>query len=263
MQFWVQHCGIDGFRCDMAHLVPLDFWREARMACESIRPLYWLAECEEVSYHAVFDTSYAWGWMHATEKQALGEQSLSQIREVLHSYTQYPSGASKLFFTTNHDENSWNGTEYEKYGKAAKPWAVFTNTWQGIPLIYSGQESPNTKRLEFFHKDPIEWKDPLQLVSFYSDLLSLRKRNTAIREGETFILPSQNDDKLMAFFRRKDNQVVLVILNVSTADRLQIEVNHNWLNGRFRNLFSGMEFSFSTVEKFELQAGEYIVYEKI
>lgn len=263
MQFWVQHCGIDGFRCDMAHLVPLDFWREARMACESIRPLYWLAECEEVSYHAVFDTSYAWGWMHATEKQARGEQSLSQVREVLHSYTQYPSGASKLFFTTNHDENSWNGTEYEKYGKAAKPWAVFTNTWQGIPLIYSGQESPNTKRLEFFHKDQIDWKDPLQLVSFYSDLLSLRKRNAAIREGETFILPSQNDDKLMAFFRRKDNQVVLVILNVSTADRLQIEVNHNWLKGRFRNLFSAMEFTFATVEKFELQAGEYIVYEKI
>lgn len=263
MQFWVDRCGIDGFRCDMAHLVPLDFWKEARTACELTRPLYWLAECEDPSYHAVFDTTYAWGWMHATEKQARGEQSLSQVREVLHGYTQYPSGASKLYFTSNHDENSWNGTEYEKYGRSAKAWAVFTATWQGIPLIYSGQESPNTKRLQFFHKDLIEWKDPLQLVSFYTDLLSLRKRNAAISEGETFILPSSNDDQLMAFLRKKEDQVVLVILNVSTNDRLHIDVNHSWLNGHFRNLFSGMEFIFKESEKFELQAGEYIVYEKL
>ncbi len=263
MQYWVDSCAIDGFRCDMAHLVPLDFWQEARIATENSRKLFWLAECEDVSYHAVFDVSYAWAWMHATEKVARGEQSLNRVRDVLHTYTQYPPGAGKLFFTSNHDENSWNGTEYEKYGKTAKAWAVFTATWQGIPLIYGGQESPNTKRLEFFHKDLIEWNKPLQLVDFYTALLSLRKRNAAIWEGETFILPSLNDGQLMAFFRKQEEKLVLVILNVSNSDRLTINVNHPWLTGYFRNIFSGMEFRFHTSENFELQSGEYIVYEKI
>ena len=263
MQYWIRECDIDGFRCDMAHLVTLDFWREARAHCDTPKPLFWLAECETVNYHDVFDATYAWNWMHATDDIAKGKSTLSQLREVLHGYSQYPAGAIKLFFTTNHDENSWNGTEYEKYKNAAHAWAVFTCTWQGMPLIYSGQESPNTKRLRFFDKDQIEWKQPLQLLGFYKDLLELRKRNKAISEGETFVLPSQNDGHLMAFLRRKEEEeVVLVLLNVSSQDRLRITVENNWLTGNFRNIFSGLSFSFSGKESFELQSGEYIVYEK-
>ena len=262
MKFWVNECNIDGFRCDMAHLVPLDFWIEARTACDAVKPLFWLAECEVVNYHDAFDASYAWWFMHQTEKQARGEMQLSNVREVLHAYTQYPQGATKLFFTTNHDENSWNGTEYEKYGQAAKAWAVFTCTWQGMPLIYSGQESPNKKRIAFFNKDLIEWNEPLQLKEFYKTLLELRKTNAAITEGETFILPSENDGQLMAYLRRKNGRVVLVLLNLSNQDRLGITVENPWLTGDFKNIFSGLSFSFTEKENFELQAGEYLVYEK-
>jgi glycosidase len=262
MQYWIKECNIDGFRCDMAHLVPLDFWKDARIQCDSMKPLFWLAECEVVSYHNVFDTSYSWWWMHVTEDYAKEKDTLQTVRNVLHAYSQYPEGAIKLFFTNNHDENSWNGTEYEKYNGAAKAWAVFTCTWQGMPLIYSGQESPNTKRLQFFDKDLIEWNDPLQLQDFYQTLLQLRKRNRAVTEGETFNLPSENDNALMAFLRKKDEQTVLVLLNVSSQDRLHITVEHNWLNGNFTNIFSGLHFSFNGKETFELQAGEYVVYEK-
>jgi glycosidase len=262
MQYWIREADIDGFRCDMAHLVTLDFWKEARIQCDAVKPLFWLAECETVNYHDVFDATYAWWWMHQTGDVAKGISTLSKVREVLHAYTQYPAGAIKLFFTTNHDENSWNGTEYEKYKNAAPAWAVFTCTWQGMPLIYSGQESPNTKRLRFFDKDPIEWKHPLQMQDFYTGLLRLRKRNKAITEGETFILPSQYDGQLMAFLRKKEEQVVLVLLNISTQDRLHITIENNWLTGNFFNIFSGLHFSFSGNETFELQAGEFMVYEK-
>jgi glycosidase len=262
MRYWIREFGIDGFRCDMAHLVPLDFWVEARTQCDQLRSLFWLAECEVVNYHDAFDTSYAWSWMHVTEKYAKGEVSLSEVREVLHAYTQYPAGSCKLFFTTNHDENSWNGTEYEKYANAAKAWAVFTCTWQGMPIIYSGQESPNTKRLEFFHKDLIEWNEPLQLADFYQTLLQLRKTNAAISDGETFILPSEYDGQLMGFLRRKEDKVVLVLLNLSNQDRLKITVENNWLTGSFTNIFSGLSFTFASKESFELQAGEFVVYEK-
>ncbi len=263
MKLWVTECKIDGFRCDMAHLVPLDFWIEARRQCDALKPLFWLAECEEPAYHNAFDASYAWNWMHVTEKHAKGEASLNDVRNVLHHYTQYPAGAIKLFFTTNHDENSWNGTEYEKYGKRAKAWAVFSVTWQGMPLVYSGQEMSNRKRLQFFHKDNIEWADRPILHDFYQTLLQLRKDNKAISEGETFILPSQNGDQLMTYLRRKENDVVLVLLNLSNEDRIKITVDNPWFTGRFRNVFSGLVFTFNGPETFELQAGEYVVYEKI
>jgi glycosidase len=263
MMFWVQEAGIDGFRCDMAHLVPLDFWKEAREFCETNKPLYWLAECDQSDYHAVFNTSYAWSWMHATEKFHKGEGSLQDVRQVLHAYTQYPAGANKLFFTSNHDENSWNGTEYEKYGNAALAWAVFSCTWLGMPMLYSGQEGALKKRLEFFNKDVIEWIATPPLAEFYQRLFQLRASNAAIREGELFILPSQHDDKVLLFFRRYHEQVVLILLNVSSESRVQVTVEHPWLPGKYRQLFSQLVYDFGVKENFELQSGEYLVFEKL
>ena len=260
MKYWVSECDIDGFRCDMAHLVPWDFWNDARMACEKIKHLFWLAECEVMEYHSVFDVSYAWAWMHATEKFVQGSVSLSDVRNVLHDYSQYPQGTHKLFFTSNHDENSWNGTEYEKYGNAAKAFAVFTCSWQGMPLVYSGQELPNYKRLKFFDKEEINWKEPVELHGFYKALLQLHK-NKAVAEGETFILPT-NYDGLMAFLRKKGEYVVLVLINLSSEDKVQITVEHEWLNGSFQNIFSELIFSFHQKESFELMANEYLVYRK-
>jgi glycosidase len=263
MQYWINEFHIDGFRCDMAHLVPLGFWREARTACDAIKPLYWLAECEMVNYHEVFDTTYAWHWMHVTGDHSKGTASLETVRNVLHGYSQYPAGATKLFFTSNHDENSWNGTEYEQYGAAAKPWAVFTQTWPGVSLIYSGQENPVKKRIRFFDKDQIDWQPQPALHHFYQALLHLRKHNPAMRDGEVFILPTNHTDQLMAFMRRKGDAVVLVLLNVSEKDKLHIHVQHNWLKGSFRNIFSGLHFMFGGDEHFELLKGEYLVYEHL
>lgn len=261
MQFWISRFDIDGFRCDMAHLVPLDFWMEARTACETIKPLFWLAECEVVAYHDVFDVTYSWDWMHQTEQFVKGLGSLHEVRNVLHSYSQYPKGSQKLFFTSNHDENSWNGTEYEKYGDAAKAFAVFTCTFMGMPLIYSGQELPNHKRLLFFDKDLIEWKQNVQLHDFYKTLLNLHE-SAVIADGETFILPT-NKNGIMAFLRKKGHEVVLVILNLSNEDRLRIPVKHEWMKGKFQNVFSGLQFQFNEQEEFELLANKYLVYKSV
>ncbi len=261
MKYWIKEFNIDGFRCDMAHLVPLNFWIDARTQCDAIKPCFWLAECEVVEYHNAFDATYAWWWMHVSEKFMKGETGLHEVREVLHAYSQYPSGAIKLFFTSNHDENSWNGTEYEKYGIAAKAWAVFTCTWQGMPLVYSGQENPNLKRLAFFDKDQIDWKERPSLDGFYQQLLQYRKQSSAILEGETFILPSDQQG-VMAYFRKKDTEIVLVLLNLSDKERATIEVNHEWLQGHFINLFSSLTYTFSPKEHFELMPGDHLVYIK-
>ncbi len=261
MQYWINECGIDGFRCDMAHLVPLDFWHEARKRCDNVKPLFWLAECETPVYHEVFDVSYSWALMHVTEKMMKGEADLNDVYDTLHSYSQYMLGAAKLFFTSNHDENSWNGTEYEKYGNAAKAFAVLTCTWNAMPLIYSGQENPNLKRLKFFDKDEIEWHESPQLYGFYKTLLALHKTE-AIAAGETFILPTNNQN-VMAFLRKKEDDVVLVLLNFSSEEKIKIKVAHDWLQGRFVNVFSHMKFNFKHGETFELMGYNYLVYQSI
>jgi glycosidase len=259
MQYWVRTFNIDGFRCDMAHLVPLAFWSSARKACETIKPLFWLAECEDIEYHSVFDASYAWSWMHETEKLAKGQSGVNEIYNLLHDYAQYPKSAYKLFFTSNHDENTWNGTEYEKYGIAAKAWAVFTFMWKGIPLIYSGQEQPNHKRLAFFDKDNIEWTNTPQLTSFYKTLIQLRKQYSCLVEGDSFNLPTQSNE-VMAFLRY-DHQIILVVLNFSHQIQ-KIELEHEFLKGQFLNAFSGLSFAFNKQVSFELMPGDYFVYIK-
>nr|MBA4166419.1 1,4-alpha-glucan branching protein [Chitinophagaceae bacterium] len=127
MEFWIRTCDIDGFRCDMAHLVPLDFWRDARRQLEPIKPLFWLAETENNNYQHAFDCSYAWSFMHLSENMVGNKAGVNELRMLLSEYQKKKLlQTNHLFFTSNHDENSWNGTEYEKYGAAALCFAVFT-----------------------------------------------------------------------------------------------------------------------------------------
>ena len=266
MRYWLDTAGIDGFRCDMAHLVPLNFWIEARQSLDSIKPLYWLAECEDTRYFEAFDTTYAWAFMHASGSINRHEPNLNPVLEQLKLYASEGPNTQKLFFTSNHDENSWNGTEYEKYGVTAKAWAVFTTTWGGLPLVYSGQEIPNHKRLSFFEKDELAWslqtKQPA-LHGFYKSLFSLRAQNDALVFGQNQMLQTPYPNSIIGFIKKHQNNVVLVLLNISEHNRLAFEISHPLLSGTFEQIFSGLRFSFSGKEKFELQAGEYLVYQLI
>lgn len=259
MRFWVKEFDIDGFRCDMAHLVPLSFWKMAKAHCDALKPLLWLAETEEIAYHQVFHITYAWQWMHVTEKFVSSKANVTEIHNTLHDYSRYPPGAYKLFFTSNHDENSWNGTELEKYGGAAKSFSVLSVLWKNsVPLIYSGQEIPNKKRLKFFDKDPIDWSFPISLGHFYKLLLGLRQ-STTIAKGHSFNLPTSHDG-VLAFLRHWENNVVLVILNLSGNNKLRFRVDHELVDGEFKNLFSGFSYAFKKGETFELMAYDHLVY---
>ena len=266
MKFWLTETGIDGFRCDMAHLVTLDFWKEARAALEPIKKLFWLAECEEISYHSVFDATYTWRWMHKTEDFAKHQTGIDGLWDLLKEYdSSFPPSAFRSYFTSNHDENSWNGTEYEKYGPAAINLAVFCCTWNGLPLIYSGQELPNYKRLKFFDKDPIEWTGHYELHNFYKTLLQLRKRNQALGAGDeqvhTYRLQTNVNDKVFSFFRKHPSNEIIVLLNFS-ADQLSVQLLDDTLDGNFKNSFTGEIKDIGANKILELQPWSYLVLEK-
>ena len=267
MKFWIEECDIDGFRCDMAMLVTLEFWRSARTELDKLKKLFWLAECEEINYHEVFDASYGWKWLHKMEACWKQQTDIDGLEEVLHYYdSMFPADAFHALFTTNHDENSHSGSEYERLGSAANAFAVMCCTWNGIPLIYSGQELPNKKRLKFFDKDFIEWTGEYALHDFFKKLLLLRKTNPALRTGDaavsTLRLHTDANHFVFAFLRRHGNNEVLVVLNLSNTDKPLVYVTGNILNGSFTNLFSNVERDFTNDSYFALRPWEWQVYAK-
>jgi glycosidase len=170
----------------------------------------------------------------------------------------------KLFFTSNHDENSWNGTEYEKYGEMAPLFAIFSSTWNGIPLIYSGQEIPNTRRLKFFDKDPLEWVRKPALEDFYRQLLQIRKRNLALKAGHkhsfTYRLNLSNE-RVMGYLRRNGSQEVIVLLNFNAAS-CTFMLNDFRVHGNYNDIFTGQSFDFEKNRQIEMDGFGYLVLEK-
>ena len=269
MHFWIRECNIDGFRCDLATWVPRDFWIKARTHLDRTKPLFWLGEydpLENPDYMDVFDAAYSWTWMHKTEDFYKKHRDISVLTNLLAKYeSTIPKDTTAIFFTSNHDENSWNGTEFEKYGEMTHALATFSFTWNGIPLLYSGQELPNLKRLKFFDKDPIQWHHKYEMAEFYRKLLDLHQTHPALAAAdlkvETTILKAPTDNTILAFLRKKGEHQVLVILNFSPYPSKFTLIAHG-MKGEYKELFSGSKKNCSPHTQFELPQWGYKVYYK-
>lgn len=266
MQYWIKEFNIDGFRADLAHLTPLEFWKKARLQLSSLKKdLIWLAETEEANYHEAFDISYTWKWMHITQQFVTGEKTLADCVKVLSDYkNDFDEKDLRLFFTSNHDENSWNGSEYEKYGVFAQAWGVFSILFAGLPLIYSGQELPNYRRLQFFEKDVIEWTEDFKLQNFYKTLLAVRKRNSVFTNFK--VTNFYIDELLIArniftILIKTEENVVLCIINFNKKAVFE-DIIFNGIPGYYKDIFTGQEMVLNNSFSFEKEAGGFCILEK-
>jgi alpha-amylase len=265
MKHWVTHYDIDGFRADLAHLTPLQFWKNARTQITTLKPdLIWLAETEEIAYHEAFDMSYTWKWMHTVELFCKKEKSLADCIDVLEWYkNDFPTQAQRLFFTTNHDENTWNGTEFEKYGNNAKALAVFACTYPGVPLVYSGQELPNTRRLAFFDKDTIEWTPDIALEQFYKTLLNIRKTNSVFKNDNSIYIANHLLSKNILGYKISNGEnEIHVLLNLGDDHFAENMILPN-VHTTFRNVFTDNKIKINGMFFIDLKAGDFLVLEKI
>ena len=265
LKFWVEECDIDGYRCDVAGMVPTEFWIEARTELEKIKNVFMLAEWDTPEVHQAFDMTYDWDLHHIMNSIAKEEKSAIDLIEHLNKNEKnFPANAFRMQFTSNHDENSWNGTEFERLGDGAETFAVLTCLIPDMPLVYTGQEAGNNKRLSFFEKDLVEWKD-YKLYEVYSKLFQLKKNNKALlngeRGGEMIYLKSSDENNVFAFSRSSEKEKVVAVFNLSNKP-VRVEVSGETLTGSYKNYFTGKLESFSTVESFELNPWEYRVYTK-
>jgi len=262
MHFWLTQTGIDGFRCDVAWNVPNDFWIEAIASLRRVKPLFMLAEGESPGLNASgFDATYAWSVMNIAYGIYSGKSSLRQLDSVInHNDSTFPARSYRMYFTTNHDENSWNGTEFERFGPGYKTFAVWAYTMnKSVPLIYSGQEEPNRKRLQFFVKDTITW-GKFELASFYKTLNGLRHSTSALAaDASSRKIKTAQGDSLYAFIREKDGHKVFVILNFS-GHQQRFTLTDDIPAAAAKEIFSGVTENLEKGRILHLAPWGYLVY---
>jgi glycosidase len=264
--YWVKEADIDGFRCDVAGMVPVDFWNKAVPEIKKVKPVFMLAEWETPEMHdTAFDMTYGWNLYQLMNAISKGEKTAYDIDAIWSNEDSlYTPDAFRMRFTSNHDENSWNGTEYERMGDAALAFAVMSFTVPGMPLIYSGQEAAFNQRLRFFDKDTIDW-DNYKLSSFYSTLIKVKKENKALWNGNSGgnlkRIHTQSNKEIYAFLREKDGNKVLVILNLTPKPQ-NVDMSDHTVIGTYANAFTGETISIEDESIFSLKPWEYVIFVK-
>ena len=226
MEFWIARHAVDGFRCDMAMLVPIGFWQYAAARLRRVKPdLFLLAEAEQRNLFddGVFDACYGWEMHHLLNDVAQQRVRVTALRDWLRADRgRYPRSAMRLAFTSNHDENSWNGSEFARMGAARGIMAAFTFVVPGgLPLIYTGQEVGYDHSFAFSARDPIpaESYRANAYTEFYRRLTELRHANPALaaggRGGDMVEISNNAEDCLMTFVREVPGNQVVAVMNLS------------------------------------------------
>ena len=264
LKFWLTEADVDGYRCDVAGMVPTDFWDNARDQMETIKPVFMLAEDEDNPdlLRKAFDMNYSWKLHHIMNDIAKGEKNANDIWDyITWNDSVYPSNAYRMYFTSNHDENSWNGTVQERMGDAGEAMAILSYTIPGMGLVYSGQEAGLDKRLRFFEKDTINW-DNMVYENLYTKLNNLKKHNKALWNGENggsmTRLNDGSNQYVFAFIREKEGDKVITIINLSNKPQ-EIVIDLDIESGKYKNVFSGEELVISKNDNFELLPWAYLV----
>jgi glycosidase len=221
MRFWVEEVGIDGYRCDVAELVPMDFWEDAIAELRAVKPVMMLAEGTEPELHAAgFDVTYAWNTYGALKQIWDGAPADTLFAVLAEEAARFPDGAERLRFTTNHDETAWDATPLELFDgtEGAQAAAVVAATLPGLLLLYNGQEVGDTQQLPLFEKVAIDWDADPGMRAFYDDLLDRRMTDAAFTDDAFEPIEHDASDNVLAYYRGTGDDRRLVAVNVRDRD---------------------------------------------
>ena len=254
MRYWVEEFGIDGFRCDMAMLVPIEFWQEVSNELHRINPdIFMLAEAEEDNlFDRAFNASYQWNIHHIMVDIAKGARRVWDMRNAIHSERKkYPKEAIRMSFTSNHDENSWSGSEQDRFGASLETMTAMTFLMPStMPLIYTGQEVGYNHSFKFFDRDPIPEDSYREnrTTELYRRLAALKHSERALAAGavggEMVEIENNAKDCMFSFVREVEGSRVVAIVNLSPYT-IHADFHTGIYAGDYRDALTG--------EKFELK----------
>jgi len=261
MKYWLKEADVDGFRCDVAGMVPTDFWEHTVAELKKVKPVFMLAEAWEPELMKnAFDMGYSWDTHHRMNHIAKGEENVKNWdARMTQIDTMYAKDNILMNFVTNHDENSWNGTVKERMGDASELMLALSYCAPGIPLIYSGQEYDMNKRLLFFEKDTII-KTKGKVWPILEQLGKLKNSYKALNGGKNPAsytkINSSNDQNILIFTREKEGQKLTFMGNLSNK-----EVNFAFKKeGESTNYFTNEKTLFSGDSKQTFKPWEYKIF---
>ena len=273
MNWWMDSIGIDGFRCDVAGEVPTDFWNDAMAEIRAKHPnMFTLAEDEDKAQElteTAFDMYYGWTLHHLMNGVAQGKKTVEDLWDYFAKVdTTIRQEAIRMNFTSNHDENSWNGTEFERMGDASNLFAAFTYVVPGMPMIYTGQMSGNHHRLEFFEKDTIDRVENAPQKALYKALNDLRANNRALwsnEKGAPMVRIENDNSSVFSCVRQKScpkhgENTVIAIMNMSATPQ-NVTLKTNNLAGEYQCL-CGKTITLDTTYVVELQPWKHMILTK-
>ena len=263
MKYWITETGIDGLRCDYAVGPTRSFWKVCIKELKATKNVFMLAEADSAWLHEVgFDATYAWPEFNMQKLIAASKRNALAFDSVLaFTDSSLPTNGLRLFFTSNHDENSWNKADFATMpGASHAPFAVLSQTCKrSIPLIYSSQEEPLLRSIKFFDKDTITF-NKFERAGFYKKLLNLHSSNEALSSNASFTrIHTKVDDKIYAYARQLKDKKIVVILNLSNS-ALAFNIDHSLISGSATEIFTGNQEIFKGDKKFNLPAWGYLVY---
>ena len=274
MKSWVTKYGIDGFRCDFASGVPTSFWESATKQLNAIKPLFMLAEDDSVPslLNTAFVANYAMnfngmgptsGLMYNIARNTATKNDFKMA--VLRLKSWYPSQTYPMMYITNHDQNAWWGTEFEKFGNAVNQLAAMEFTFAAIPMLYSGQEVGMSKRLDFFNKDTIVWPASSSWTPFYQKLIDLKKKNPALYNGVNggpMVLLSNTNDNVISYSRTKGSNTVITVLNISKQQQT-VTVNTGLASTYMYRFSDGAKVLMSNQISLTIPARGFAIYSSV
>ncbi len=266
MLYWVREADVDGFRADVAGYVPLDFWENARRELEAVKPVFMLAEWDQRDAHArAFDATYAWAWNNSMHDVAMGRANVGALFGYYSgNESAWPADAYRMTYTSNHDQNAWEATEFERFGPAVDAAIVLSFVGEGIPSIYNGQEAGNEERLEFFEREPILWRQHPH-GELLRRLITLKHETSALWNGAAGarMIPIVNSapNEVLSFARFDAAGGVVAVFNFSPRAR-SVTFQHNLHHGAFTDYFGGQAMQFDADTRLDLPPWSYRVFVK-
>jgi 1,4-alpha-glucan branching enzyme len=255
--YWVREVGIDGYRADVAGFVPLDFWEAVRTELDAIKPVFMLAEWETRDLHArAFDATYAWSFKTALQAAASGAGTAPLHSYLYNHQNSWPDDAYRLLYTDNHDQNAWDGAAPDIYGEAYEAAIVASFVFPGIQTIYNGQEARLSRKLAFFEKDPIDWRDD-PLADLFARLAALKAGNRALWNGAAGgrLQPVTNTSEahVLSFVRESGEDAIFAMINFSGEPR-RVAFTSRFQRGHWRDAFSAEPVEITATRRIDLPA---------
>ena len=261
MLYWVREADVDGFRCDYAEGVPLDFWKEAISALRGEKPdLLMLAEGGESNlYTAGFDLVYGWGFASGLEQLFQGKTSASELYAThLDEYRGVPDGKWRMRYSTNHDLAS-TASPISTYGSKEAALAAFTiaTMLPGVPMVYSSQEIGYSSALSFFNYNIMDWNAEPEYQTAYRKILAAYKATDQLRGGT---LKSYSMTDAMSFcYQSPDGGILLVIVSLSDQP-MSVKTPMERVGETLTDLIDGSTVTLPSV--LDLDPHEYLILKK-